>query len=86
VFLSVAASVVIWKISAAYRTSMASTEANRKALEKLLKDAQNRIHAADLSGYLALKGSDGPRDPVRSYSRSDEEEAAIESRMNGGGV
>lgn len=80
------AAVVVYVCRGAYQRAIESATQDRKDLHKLLKSAQDRIHAADLSGYMAIKDRENqPR--LQSFSRTDEEEAAIEEArmgLNGG--
>lgn len=87
-FVSVIAGIGLWVCRTAYRNSIEGIADDRKELHKRLKNAQDRIHAASLSDYMAIR--DRPNVKLQSFSRTDEEEAAIEesrmdvSGMNGG--
>ncbi len=82
-FLSLLFVFSVIKIRDAYRHAMESVVQDKKALQSLLKDAQNRIHAATLQDYLSLTGRDlaekaRPSEPLR---RNDAIEAEIASRV-----
>jgi hypothetical protein len=68
------------RVREAHRDSMESLRTDKKALHALLKDAQNRIHAATMHDYLALSGREKEQsfEPMR---RSDAIEAEIAGRM-----
>lgn len=84
-FLAAAAAGAIWRITVAYRQAMEHSSGDQKLLHRLLKDAQDRIHAASLSDYLAIRQEGESAARPKVFSRSDEEEAAIEeARLNGG--
>lgn len=64
---------------------IASYEAREKNLLSMIRNLENRIHAKDLSGYIALKESETPR-PASSNPYepgSDEHEAYAEAERNG---
>lgn len=89
VFVAALSAAALCLVTRAYRSSVAGYETREKTLVKLLKDAQDRIHAASLSDYMAIRDSGKP--PKREYrARTDEEEANIEEarmsgNLNGGG-
>ena len=76
-------------IRASHLETVESLRQDKKALHTLLKEAQNRIHAASLNDYLMLQAHNGGTEvhegppPHQSLSRSDAVEAEIASRMSG---
>jgi heme oxygenase len=90
IFLSFLYYFSLKNIREANHTAMESLLTDKKALHALLKEAQNRIHAATMHDYLALQGreSEQQNEPVR---RNDAIEAEIANRTLysadvGGGV
>ncbi len=91
ILLILFASFLFWTslttIRTSYREQVQSLREDKKALHTLLKDAQNRIHAASLNDYLTLQAHNGGTEivdgppPFGSMSRSDAVEAEIASRM-----
>lgn len=79
IFLSFLYYFSIKNIREANHTAMESLLVDKKALHALLKEAQNRIHAATMHDYLALQGREAEQqnEPVR---RNDAIEAEIASR------
>ena len=78
IFLSFLYYFSLRSIEKAHQTAMESLLADKKALHSLLKEAQNRIHAATMHDYLALQGREAdPHEPVR---RTDAIEAEIANR------
>jgi len=72
-------------IRASHHQQVESMRQDNKALHALLKDAQNRIHAASLNDYLTLQAHNGGTEIVDSQEermppRSDLVEAEIDSR------
>lgn len=96
VFLTIFTSFLFWAalttIRTSYREQVESLRADKRALHTLLKEAQNRIHAASLNDYLTLQAHNGGTDvvdgppPNVSLSRSDAVEAEIAARMMPTGV
>lgn len=83
--------VALSAIRAAHASLVESLRADNKALHSLLKDAQNRIHAASLNDYLTLQAHNGGTDLVDSAMpdmppRSDAVEAEIAARMMPTGI
>lgn len=79
IFLSFIFYFSLARVREAHRETVESLKADQKATHALLKDAQNRIHAATLHDYLALSGRDNEQsfEPMR---RSDAIEAEIAAR------
>ena len=79
IFLSILYYFSLRSIEKAHQTAMESLLADKKALHALLKEAQNRIHAATMHDYLALQGREAEQqhEPVR---RNDAIEAEIANR------
>ena len=76
-------------IRASHLETVESLRQDKKALYTLLKEAQNRIHAASLNDYLMLQAHNGGTEvagppPHQSLSRSDAVEAEIAARMSAG--
>lgn len=82
-FITLLASVGIWRQAVVYRDAIRAAELNSKAHLKMIKDLQDRIHASSLSDYMAIRNQEDVQ-PHESQSRSDEAEAAIEESRNGG--
>lgn len=89
-FLIIFFTLLFWfslsRISQSYHEQVESLKADKKALHLLVKEAQNRIHAASLNDYLTLQAHNegtevhqGPP-PFDSMSRSDAVEAEIAAR------
>jgi hypothetical protein len=78
IFLSVLYFFSLQKLERAHRAAIDSVLADKKVLSALLKDAQNRIHAATMQDYLALQGRES--DPHESIRRNDAIEAEIANR------
>lgn len=78
-FISILFYFSLARVREAHRETVESLKADQKALHSLLKDAQNRIHAATLHDYLALSGRENEQafEPMR---RSDAIEAEIAAR------
>ena len=66
-------------IEHAHEVERTAAREEAKSLRALLRDAQNRITAKDLQGYIALRAQE---QTPRSFfgGRSDEEEAELEAR------
>lgn len=95
-FLVCFLSVLFWTslstVRAAHLETVESLRQDKKALHTLLKEAQNRIHAASLNDYLMLQAHNGGTEmhdapPAhQSLSRSDAVEAEIAQRMMPTGI
>lgn len=84
-FLSLMAGAAVSLITRSYHRSIACYEEERKLMSKLLKSAQDRIHAASLSDYLAIRDQPEGTPPRRQIrTRTDLEEAEIEERHGAG--
>ena len=79
IFLSFLYYVSLCKMERSHKAVIDSLIADKKALNTLLKDAQNRIHAATMQDYLALQGREA-LDPHESVRRNDAIEAEIANR------
>ena len=84
IFLSLLFIFSVTKIRDAYRHAMESVVQDKKTLQSLLKDAQNRIHAATLQDYMSLRGGDIESPTHEPMRRNDAIEAEIATRGRAG--